>query len=167
MSACRSAAASTVNRLVAAVRAFFEYLMMPATLTGNPVPSPRWGQDYGRRTRTAWSAGPGSFPWRRSAGAPATSAAAVPPRRRGGCVRVVAAHAPGVLSSTTTPGQHLSAKRKSSVDGSSWNSRCAQIAVRRCRGLEVSVLRAARESVRRLGVQSLSSPSNPMSQWRP
>ncbi len=40
----RSAAASTVNRQVAAVRAFFEYLVMTGTITGNPVPCPRRGQ---------------------------------------------------------------------------------------------------------------------------
>jgi site-specific recombinase XerD len=40
----RNAAASTVNRRVAAVRAFFEYLVMTGALAGNPVPSPRRGQ---------------------------------------------------------------------------------------------------------------------------
>lgn len=40
----RTAAASTVNRRVAAVRAFFEYLVMTGALAGNPVPSPRRGQ---------------------------------------------------------------------------------------------------------------------------
>jgi integrase/recombinase XerC len=40
----RSAAASTVNRRVAAVRAFFEYLVMTGERTDNPVPSPRRGQ---------------------------------------------------------------------------------------------------------------------------
>jgi site-specific recombinase XerD len=33
-----------VNRRVAAVRAFFEYLVMTGALAGNPVPSPRRGQ---------------------------------------------------------------------------------------------------------------------------
>jgi integrase/recombinase XerC len=40
----RHAAASTVNRRVAAVRAFFEYLVMTGARTDNPVPSPRRGQ---------------------------------------------------------------------------------------------------------------------------
>jgi site-specific recombinase XerD len=40
----RSAAASTVNRRVAAVRAFFEYLVMTGARSDNPVPSPRRGQ---------------------------------------------------------------------------------------------------------------------------
>jgi integrase/recombinase XerC len=40
----RTAAASTVNRRVAAVRAFFEYLVMTGARAGNPVPSPRRGQ---------------------------------------------------------------------------------------------------------------------------
>jgi site-specific recombinase XerD len=40
----RTAAASTVNRRVAAVRAFFEYLVMAGARTDNPVPSPRRGQ---------------------------------------------------------------------------------------------------------------------------
>ena len=40
----RTAAASTVNRRVAAVRAFFEYLVMTGARTDNPVPSPRRGQ---------------------------------------------------------------------------------------------------------------------------
>jgi integrase/recombinase XerC len=40
----RTAAASTVNRRVAAIRAFFEYLVMTGTRTHNPVPSPRRGQ---------------------------------------------------------------------------------------------------------------------------
>lgn len=40
----RSAAASTVNRRVAAVRAFFEYLVMTGRRGENPVPSPRRGQ---------------------------------------------------------------------------------------------------------------------------
>jgi integrase/recombinase XerC len=38
------AAASTVNRRVAAVRAFFEYLVMTGAVACNPVPSPRRGQ---------------------------------------------------------------------------------------------------------------------------
>jgi integrase/recombinase XerC len=40
----RTAAASTVNRRVAAVRAFFEYLVMTGARTDNPVPAPRRGQ---------------------------------------------------------------------------------------------------------------------------
>jgi integrase/recombinase XerC len=40
----QAAAASTVNRRVAAVRAFFEYLVMTGVRSGNPVPSPRRGQ---------------------------------------------------------------------------------------------------------------------------
>ena len=40
----QTAAASTVNRRVAAVRAFFEYLVMTGARTDNPVPSPRRGQ---------------------------------------------------------------------------------------------------------------------------
>jgi site-specific recombinase XerD len=40
----QTAAASTVNRRVAAVRAFFEYLVMTGVRDGNPVPSPRRGQ---------------------------------------------------------------------------------------------------------------------------
>ena len=40
----RTAAASTVNRRVAAVRAFFEYLVMTGARADNPVPSPRRGQ---------------------------------------------------------------------------------------------------------------------------
>ncbi|MGQ9411327.1 tyrosine-type recombinase/integrase [Mycolicibacterium gilvum] len=39
-----SAAASTINRRVAAVRALFEYLVMTGIRTDNPVPSPRRGQ---------------------------------------------------------------------------------------------------------------------------
>lgn len=39
-----SAAASTVNRRVAAVRALFEYLVMAGVRTDNPVPTPRRGQ---------------------------------------------------------------------------------------------------------------------------
>jgi site-specific recombinase XerD len=40
----RTAAASTINRRVAAVRAFFEYLVMAGARPDNPVPSPRRGQ---------------------------------------------------------------------------------------------------------------------------
>jgi site-specific recombinase XerD len=40
----QTAAASTVNRRVAAIRAFFEYLVMTGARTDNPVPSPRRGQ---------------------------------------------------------------------------------------------------------------------------
>lgn len=40
----QTAAASTVNRRVAAVRAFFEYLVMAGVRDANPVPSPRRGQ---------------------------------------------------------------------------------------------------------------------------
>jgi integrase/recombinase XerC len=40
----RHAAASTVNRRVAAVRALFEYLVMTGARADNPVPSPRRGQ---------------------------------------------------------------------------------------------------------------------------
>jgi len=40
----RTTAASTVNRRVAAIRAFFEYLVMTGARTDNPVPSPRRGQ---------------------------------------------------------------------------------------------------------------------------
>ncbi|EME67365.1 phage integrase family protein [Rhodococcus ruber BKS 20-38] len=40
----RGAAASTINRRVAAVRALFEYLVMTGVRADNPVPSPRRGQ---------------------------------------------------------------------------------------------------------------------------
>ncbi|ANS32254.1 hypothetical protein R1CP_38780 (plasmid) [Rhodococcus opacus] len=40
----RAAAASTINRRVAAVRALFEYLVMTGVRADNPVPSPRRGQ---------------------------------------------------------------------------------------------------------------------------
>lgn len=40
----RMAAASTINRRVAAVRALFEYLVMTGVRADNPVPSPRRGQ---------------------------------------------------------------------------------------------------------------------------
>lgn len=40
----RGAAASTINRRVAAVRALFEYLVMTRMRADNPVPSPRRGQ---------------------------------------------------------------------------------------------------------------------------
>ena len=46
-----SAAASTVNRRVAAVRALFEYLVMAGGRTDNPVPSPRRGQGLRRSQR--------------------------------------------------------------------------------------------------------------------
>ncbi len=70
----QAAAASTVNRRVAAVRAFFEYLVMTGARSGNPVPSPRRGQGIGG----AWparslGAGP-SARWR-PAGAPASPSA--------------------------------------------------------------------------------------------
>ncbi|ORX15744.1 integrase [Mycobacterium xenopi] len=44
-----TAAASTVNRRVAAVRAFFEYLVMTGRRANNPVPSPRRGQGLRRQ----------------------------------------------------------------------------------------------------------------------
>lgn len=47
----RSAAASTVNRRVAAVRALFEYLVMTGRRGDNPVPSPRRGQGLQRCER--------------------------------------------------------------------------------------------------------------------
>ena len=47
----RSAAASTVNRRVAAVRALFEYLVMTGRRGDNPVPSPRRGQGLRRSER--------------------------------------------------------------------------------------------------------------------
>ncbi|MDG5481955.1 tyrosine-type recombinase/integrase [Mycolicibacterium gadium] len=47
----RSAAASTVNRRVAAVRALFEYLVMTERRVDNPVPSPRRGQGLHRSER--------------------------------------------------------------------------------------------------------------------
>ncbi len=40
----RGAAPATVNRRVAAVRAFFEYLMISGVVPANPVPAPRRGQ---------------------------------------------------------------------------------------------------------------------------
>ncbi|ETZ96805.1 phage integrase, N-terminal SAM-like domain protein [Mycobacterium kansasii 824] len=46
-----SAAASTVNRRVAAVRALFEYLAMTGRRGNNPVPSPRRGQGLRRSER--------------------------------------------------------------------------------------------------------------------
>ena len=46
-----SAAASTVNRRVAAVRALFEYLVMTGLRADNPVPSPRRGQGLRRSER--------------------------------------------------------------------------------------------------------------------
>jgi integrase/recombinase XerC len=47
----RSAAASTVNRRVAAVRALFEYLVMTGQRGDNPVPAPRRGQGLRRSER--------------------------------------------------------------------------------------------------------------------
>ncbi len=47
----RAAAASTVNRRVAAVRALFEYLVMTGRRADNPVPSPRRGQGLRRSER--------------------------------------------------------------------------------------------------------------------
>lgn len=47
---CGSAPA-TVNRRVAAVRAFFEFLMMTGTRESNPVPAPRRGQGLRPTTR--------------------------------------------------------------------------------------------------------------------
>ena len=49
--AMSSAAASTVNRRVAAVRALFEYLVMTGRRSDNPVPSPRCGQGLRRTER--------------------------------------------------------------------------------------------------------------------
>lgn len=46
-----SAAASTMNRRVAAVRALFEYLVMTGRRGDNPVPSPRRGQGLRRSER--------------------------------------------------------------------------------------------------------------------
>jgi integrase/recombinase XerC len=46
-----SAAAATVNRRVAAARAFFEYLVMTGRRGDNPVPSPRRGQGLRRSER--------------------------------------------------------------------------------------------------------------------
>jgi integrase/recombinase XerC len=46
-----SAAASTVNRRAAAVRALFEYLVMTGQRGDNPVPSPRRGQGLRRSER--------------------------------------------------------------------------------------------------------------------
>ena len=40
----RSAAPATINRRIAAVRAFFEYLVMSRVRESNPVPAPRRGQ---------------------------------------------------------------------------------------------------------------------------
>lgn len=40
----RTAAPATINRRVAAVRAFFEFLVMSKACTANPVPAPRRGQ---------------------------------------------------------------------------------------------------------------------------
>ena len=80
----RTAAASTVNRRVAAARAFFEYLVMTGVRTGNPVPSPRRGQGMppgGPRAARSPGAGPPAR-WR-PAGAPAAPPARVPSRR--GC----------------------------------------------------------------------------------
>ncbi len=69
----RTAAASTVNRRVAAVRAFFEYLVMTGARTDNPVPrrgvvrdsgpqpavcSGIWGRG-GRGVGAGWCASPG------------------------------------------------------------------------------------------------------------
>ncbi|MBS4730080.1 tyrosine-type recombinase/integrase [Mycobacterium sp. SM1] len=47
----RAAAASTVNRRVAAVRALFEYLVMTGRRGDTPVPSPRRGQGLRRSER--------------------------------------------------------------------------------------------------------------------
>src|SRR5580693_8765324 len=85
----RTAAASTVNRRVAAVRAFFEYLVMTgaraAAWSGHPS-----GGAWPARASGAWaSAGWGQ------AGAPAPAAAGVAACRGGGCVRGVVAHSPG------------------------------------------------------------------------
>lgn len=49
--AVRTAAASTANRRVAAVRALFEYLVMSGACPSNPVPSPRRRSSPGASTR--------------------------------------------------------------------------------------------------------------------
>ena len=49
--AVRTAAASTANRRVAAVRSLFEYLVMAGDCPGNPVPSPRRQGSPGAATR--------------------------------------------------------------------------------------------------------------------
>ena len=73
-----SAAASTVNRRVAAVRALFEYLVMTGRRADNPVPSPRRGQGLRRSERgPARSPGPGSCPRWRQVGAPAAPASGI------------------------------------------------------------------------------------------
>lgn len=51
ISAGRGAAPASVNRRVAAVRAFFEYLVMVGARTDNPVPSPRRGQGLRPKSR--------------------------------------------------------------------------------------------------------------------
>ena len=57
----RTAAASTVNRRVAAVRAFFEYLVMTGALAGNPVPvAPAWSGTASGGSRPARSSGAGA-----------------------------------------------------------------------------------------------------------
>ena len=94
--AAATAAASTVNRRVAAVRAFFEYLVMTGARTDNPVPSPRRGQGTPPGgPRPARPSGAGASAGGGTAGAPAPAAAGVAARRGGRCVRGVAAHAPG------------------------------------------------------------------------
>jgi integrase/recombinase XerC len=51
ISAGRGAASASVNRRVAAARAFFEYLVMVGARTDNPVPSPSRGQGLRPKSR--------------------------------------------------------------------------------------------------------------------
>jgi site-specific recombinase XerC len=62
ISARKGSAPASVNRRVAAVRAFFEYQVMSGTRDDNPVPAPRRGQACDRRrvarSGTSAQAGP-------------------------------------------------------------------------------------------------------------
>jgi integrase/recombinase XerC len=63
-----SAAPATINRRVASVRAFFEFLVMSGIRESNPVPAPRRGQGCDRPSRGMLGhLGPGR-PRRRMAG---------------------------------------------------------------------------------------------------
>ena len=73
-----SAAASTVNRRVAAVRALFEYLVMTGWRGDNPVPPPRRGAGTAPlRARPTGSSRSRTCPSRRPVGAAAAHASGI------------------------------------------------------------------------------------------
>lgn len=91
----RRAAPSTVNRRVAAVRGFFEFLLIGERVPTNPVPAPRRGKGLRPSARNAGTPWTGTRPGRRPVGPRTAPTAGVAGAGRRAVLSEESGHAPG------------------------------------------------------------------------